>query len=179
MLGFVVPFLVMKLGQNSVIPLIVAVTILFVASEILRMKGRSFPVIGWFTRRAAKPEELRSYVLTPIYFALGVLIPLVLFSQPFSFAAIAVLTLGDGTSSLVGSRFGRRPLLFNTRKSLEGMLSGLLAGFVGAAVFAPPLTALTGAIVGAFFEALPLPVDDNLTVPISSGLAMSVVFWAS
>jgi dolichol kinase len=174
MLGFAVPFVVMKLGTNLVVVMIGAVTILYLTSETLRLKGRSLPAITEFTKKAARPEELSSYILPPLYFALGFVVSLLIFPQPIGFAAIAVLTLGDGTSNIVGS-FGQKRLPFNSRKTLEGTISGFLLGFLGAAVFVPPLSALLGAAVGSLMEALPLPINDNLTVPVSSGLAMSIL----
>lgn len=173
-LGFAVPFIVMKLGASLVILMIGVVTILYLGSETLRLEGRSLPMIAQFTKKAARPEELASYILPPVYFALGILISLLIFPQPIGFAAIAVLTLGDGASNIAGS-LGHKRLPFNSKKTLEGTISGFLLGFLGAVIFVSPLSALVGAAVGALLEALPLPINDNLTVPVSSALAMSIL----
>ncbi len=46
---------------------------------------------------------------------------------------------------------------------------------MGALIFVNPLKALIGAAVGMLVECLPLPLSDNLTVPLASGLAMTLL----
>jgi dolichol kinase len=45
---------------------------------------------------------------------------------------------------------------------------------IGSATLASPWLALIGALVATVAEALPVPMDDNMRVPIVSGLAMQV-----
>ena len=46
---------------------------------------------------------------------------------------------------------------------------------MGALVFISPKKALIGATVGMFVEIFPLPINDNLTVPIASGIATIIL----
>lgn len=106
-------------------------------------------------------------------------------SWVIAFAAYAILGLGDAASALVGVAYGRRKLPWNRKKSLEGTLAGLAAGFLAGVVFAsipyafaglavPPLffaMVLLGAGAGALAETVPR-VEDNFVVPLASAAAM-------
>lgn len=87
--------------------------------------------------------------------------------------AILYLTFGDGLAGWVGRVWGRIRL---GEKSLEGSLACFLAMWlVGTLVLRPTEgapEALVGAVIGTVLEALAPPPDDNLTIPLLSGLAL-------
>ncbi|HRS95513.1 MAG TPA: phosphatidate cytidylyltransferase, partial [Candidatus Latescibacteria bacterium] len=60
-------------------------------------------------------------------------------------------------------------------KSIEGSLACLIACFVAGTAWAElPLACVwTGAVVATLAEALPLRVNDNAIIPVSSGAAMA------
>lgn len=99
-------------------------------------------------------------------------------------AALSFLIIGDTVAALIGRRFGR---LHFFGKTVEGSLACFLSCLVVSAVMMrlpashldqPPLTwfaLITGSIVATVFEALPIPIDDNFRIPLSSGIAMLTV----
>lgn len=101
-----------------------------------------------------------------------------LFPSGIAAAALAMLMVGDGAAAIVGRRFGRHPWP-GSPKSIEGSLAYAVTAFaIGLAVVAWPGSELSlgvcavGAISGAVVEALPIPLNDNLRVPLLTGLAM-------
>lgn len=95
-----------------------------------------------------------------------------LFPKEIAVAALCYLIVGDTVAALVGRRFGRIHLF--GKKTLLGSLSLFASAFLAGSVI-PGLetrTAFAGALVAAIVEALPLPVDDNFSIPILSGVAM-------
>lgn len=95
-----------------------------------------------------------------------------LFPKPIAVAALCFLIIGDTVAALVGRRLGRIHLF--GKKTLAGSLALFASAFAVASVI-PGLetrTAWAGAIVAAVAEALPVPVDDNFSIPILSGIAM-------
>jgi len=42
-------------------------------------------------------------------------------------------------------------------------------------LFVDPVKALAGAAVGILVECLPLPLSDNLTIPLASGLMLTLI----
>ena len=104
-----------------------------------------------------------------------------LFAPGVAAAALAMLMVGDGAAAVVGRRFGRTKWP-GSLKSVEGSLAYAVTAFlVGLGVVAWPGsgvglgTVALGAVVGAAVEAVPIPLNDNVRVPVLSGLAMSLV----
>ncbi|MFQ5999797.1 MAG: phosphatidate cytidylyltransferase, partial [Candidatus Bathyarchaeia archaeon] len=65
---------------------------------------------------------------------------------------------------------------FNKGKKIEGTIFGFAFAFLVALLFlTDPWKALIGAAAGMFTEALPTPVSDNLTIPLTSGLALMIL----
>jgi dolichol kinase len=118
---------------------------------------------------------LYEFATAPIFFALGIMLSLVLFPAPANYAAVVILTFGDGFATIFGKKFGRTVIPFNKGKRLEGSVFGFLFAFLGALVFVDPVKALIGATVGMLIEVLPLPINDNLTIPLAAGLALTLI----
>jgi len=174
--GFLVPLVCVYLLDRYVVSLLILlVTLLYVASELARLEGINIPVFSTITWRAAIRPELHEFVTAPVYFALGIMISLTLFPVPINYASTMILTLGDGFATLFGKTLGRTVLPINKGKRVEGSIFGFLFAFMGALRFVNPMQALVGAATGMLVECLPLPISDNITVPIASGLAMMLV----
>ncbi|MHA1711107.1 MAG: haloacid dehalogenase-like hydrolase [Candidatus Freyarchaeota archaeon] len=174
--SFSIPFVCRYLLDYRIVSSIISVVaLLFFLSEFFKLRGRRAPLFSAITRVASTMEELNEFTTAPLFFALGVVTSLLLFPQPLGFASIAILTLGDGAATLFGGKWGRTRFPFNKGKTLEASAFGFLFAFAGACVFVGYVNALIGAFVGMFIECLPLPVDDNLTIPLTCGLVLSVL----
>ena len=97
-----------------------------------------------------------------------------LFSKPIALAAIGFIILGDISSALIGRKYGK--VTFGD-KTLEGSLGFFVACLVVIVVIPdfPLLIGVAGALVATFVEALDLAVDDNLLVPVISGVVMQLL----
>ena len=173
--GFFIPLIALWLGLPIVAFIIVAMITVYVASEWARLQGKNMPVISTITRHAASPAELCEFTLAPIYFAVGILFTLLLFPARASHPAIAIFALGDSTASLIGSSLSGRPLPFNRAKTLEGSFGGFIFAFLAGSLFVSPWLALAGAAVAMTVEYLPLPVNDNVLMPLFTGLALTLL----
>jgi len=168
-----IPVLSSLFGIYIIAYFILFVTALYVISELSIMEKRSLPVISSITRHAATPEELYEFRAAPIFFAFGILFTLLLFPRPASSAAIVILALGDSTASIFGKMFGRNALPFNKVKTLEGSLIGFIFAFFGAMFFVNPFMAAAGAAGAMLIESLPLPINDNLVIPLVTGALLT------
>jgi HAD superfamily phosphoserine phosphatase-like hydrolase len=173
--GFFVPLLAVLVGIYPVALMICVVSLLYSLSELLRMNGENLPVISTITRKAASPAELYEFTAAPLYFAAGILLTLLLFPAPVKGAVIAIFALGDSTASLFGGVLSKKPLPFNKGKTLEGSMIGLFFAFLAGAFFVSPVLALTGAAVAMIIESLPLPINDNILIPLGTGLALMLI----
>lgn len=170
--GLWVPYLGLFLGVRPLLFLIGLTTVIYGASEFLRLEGSVLPIITDITTFAARRKELRQFVLAPVYFAFGIFLALLFFPNSYGFAGIAVLTLGDSSASFVGGWMGRTRLPYNRLKSVEGTLAGFIMGILGGALFINVYLAAIGSLVGMLIESLPTPFDDNALVPISAAIVM-------
>ncbi|MEM3642183.1 MAG: HAD-IB family phosphatase, partial [Candidatus Bathyarchaeia archaeon] len=118
--AFFIPILSGLVGLYFVVLLILIVTDLYVTSELARIEGRNLPIISLITRYAARDMELYEFAIAPIFFALGILLTLLLFPTQSSSAAIAIFAVGDSTASIFGRIFPRTTLPFNKGKTLAG-----------------------------------------------------------
>jgi dolichol kinase len=105
----------------------------------------------------------------------GILLALLLFPPIVSGAAIAIFALGDSTASIFGGLISKRPLPFNKGKTLVGSIVGFFFAFLAGLFFTSPLKALVGAAVAMGIECLPLPVNDNIMVPLCTGLTLALM----
>ncbi|MCK4236759.1 MAG: phosphatidate cytidylyltransferase, partial [Candidatus Krumholzibacteria bacterium] len=86
---------------------------------------------------------------------------------------IMCLAVGDTVAGIVGKLFGRHKV---KDKSMEGAAANFLVCFLILWFLVPsPLIAFVGAFAGAFIELVPVPVDDNIAIPLVSGFAMVLV----
>jgi dolichol kinase len=131
-----------------------------------------FSRFGSFIRRS---EEQR-LTGTPPY-VLGIGLSLFLYPTEIATYAICFLAIGDVSATTIGERYGKTRI---GNKSLEGTAAfivvalgvGSILSFIG--VNLPPLVMILGALIAAGVELLPLPLNDNLVIPIVSGGAMEL-----
>jgi CDP-diglyceride synthetase len=126
------------------------------------------------TRHAASQSELYGFAAAPLYFALGILLTLLVFPHPVSGAAIAIFALGDSAASIFGGLIGKR-LPFNKGKTLEGSLAGFVFAFLAGSLFVAPWIAAVGAAVAMIVEYLPLPINDNVLIPLVTALTLTLL----
>lgn len=88
--------------------------------------------------------------------------------------SIAMLSIGDTFAALIGMNFGKRKFLRNN-KSLEGSLACFVSCFVFALFWlSNPLLAVIGALAATGAELGKIPLDDNIKIPLSAALALSI-----
>jgi dolichol kinase/phosphoserine phosphatase len=170
--GFFVPVLAGLIGIYSVALMICVVSSLYLISELSRMNRKNLPIISVITRNAVSPAERYEFAAAPLYFAIGILATLIIFPAPVNGAAIAIFTLGDSTASLFGGLISKKPLPFNKGKTVEGSLAGFFFAFLAGTFFVSPVLALIGAVVAMAIESLPLPINDNILIPLFTGLTL-------
>ncbi len=150
-------------------------TVAYIFSESLRMDGVFISPFSSIVQRLARKDELHLYAVKPLYLVIGILVPLLLFPSPISYVAVTVLTFGDSFSTLIGIRFGRHHISYNKSKSIEGSVSGFIAASIMASLFISPFFAIVAALSGMIIESLPLPINDNISIPLSIGIILSVL----
>jgi len=109
-----------------------------------------------------------------IEFVLGCFLATILFIENIAMASIAVLALADSSSTLVGYYFGKYKLPINKKKTFEGSITFFLISFFILVFFINHVYAFVLALITTFIEMLPY-IDDNISIPLSVGILMSLV----
>ena len=141
-------------------------------------------------------------------YPISVFLLILIFPVPVAAAMWAMLSLGDGAATLVGSRLGRVPLPWNPKKTFEGLLAFVMFALPAIMFFyiwtavnmgsSPPwwrseeAVAVFGAlspswvwafamitsIACAFLESLDTKIDDNLLAPLGGAILLTALIHA-
>lgn len=155
--------------------ILICIVLVIFAETIFKLdKYRSIPIFSTILSRCKRRDDERGF----LYFFAGIILTLIIFgfNTAIAYSAIIMLLLGDAASTIIGRKYGTHKLPFKTLKSFEGSLAFFIVGFAGSLIFLPALPAFFGSVSGMLTEAYS-PIDDNLTVPIVSALAMTVVIY--
>jgi len=172
--GFFVPVIAGLIGIPIVASIIIFIAIVYAFSELYRWEGHNLPLISSITRHAASQSELYGFAAAPLYFAIGILLTLILFPTLAGYTAIAMFCLGDSAASLFGGLISTS-LPFNKGKTWEGSVAGFFFAFLAGTFFVSPVFALAGAAIAMTVEVLPLPVNDNVLVPLITGAVLTLI----
>ncbi len=109
------------------------------------------------------------------YLLFASLLCVAFFEPRIAAASIAFLSIGDTFAALVGMSFGKRKFL-GSKKTLEGSL----ACFVSCLIFGlwwlrNPWLAIIGSLAATGAELGNIGLDDNLKIPLISGIVMALV----
>jgi len=132
----------------------------------------AFEHLGSYIRRS---EEHKLTGTTT--YILGIGLSFYLYSPPTATAAICYLAVGDVAATAIGERYGKTKI---GGKSLEGTIAFVVAAFCAGLILSLAGVPLAlwilaiGAIVAASAELLPLPLNDNLVIPLVSGGIMEL-----
>ncbi|MBT3982205.1 MAG: hypothetical protein HOE90_12675 [Bacteriovoracaceae bacterium] len=122
--------------------------------------------------------EDETYTGLPFY-ALGVSLSLFFFPERLALLSIFFLVLSDPISSFFGVLYGRDKII--PGKSIQGTLAGFITCYLTTLVYGlfymeASLSllafALIAGIIGAVSELFSVIVDDNLSIPVLSGLGL-------
>ena len=172
--GFFMPVIAGLIGIPIVATIIILISIVYTVSELSRLEGRELPLVSAITRHAASQSELYGFAAAPLYFAFGIVATLLLFPTSAGGAAIAMFCFGDSAASLFGGLVSTS-LPFNKGKTWEGSLAGFIMAFLAGLFFVSPWLALAGAAIAMTIEVLPLPINDNVLVPLITGAALTLL----
>ena len=148
------------------------------AAELARfmLPGLNSVAVRWLKPLLKETEERR--VTGATYIAFSALAAFLLFNGSVAIVALFFLALGDPIAGLVGRRMGGIRVF---RKSPWGTLAFFLVSMaIAGALSAGGVVSLqwgivVGAAVAALVELMPSVIDDNVTIPLISGAAMTLM----
>jgi dolichol kinase len=176
--GLFIPVAALFLPKTALIILLCVMTFIFLAFELTRLRS---PVINRWFFSFFKPllrDKEASRLTGASYILIASLIAFLAFQRDIAVLALSFLAVGDPLATIVGKQIGKRKLL---GKTLEGDLACFISCVAVGVVFyylglrVPLLSILAGAIGATIVEAIPLPINDNLTMPLFVGVVMTIM----
>jgi dolichol kinase len=174
LIGLIVPIFYIFIERRQAVIAVGVLVLIALMIELLKVLRPSFRVVFYQAFAPVLRSHERNGAITgATYYLIGAFLPILLFPKVLAIVCIFFMILGDMAAALIGKKWGRTKLF--TRKSLEGSLACFLVCILIALVKFNPAVATIGALVATVVEVLPTKLDDNLTMPLLSGLAMYLV----
>lgn len=123
--------------------------------------------------RILRKHEMKDFT-GATYLLFASMLCVAFFEPIIASAAIAFLSIGDTFAALIGMNFGKRKFL-RTNKSLEGSLACFVTCFIfGIFWLNNPWLAFVGSLAATAAELGKIPLDDNIKIPLSAALVLSI-----
>jgi len=163
------------LSRFEALAVMIPVTLLMTWIDIARLLDWKFwhflkPLIAPVVR----DHEMRGDFTGAFYILATACLVIAFYAKPVAIASLAFIIIGDTAAALIGRRFGKHRY---RGKSLEGSLAFLAASLI-VVILAPEIPymiGVIGAVVATVTEGISGSLDDNLSVPLVSGLAMHLL----
>ncbi|KAB2839111.1 MAG: dolichol kinase [Melioribacteraceae bacterium] len=174
-------FITEELALSILIPLALFSVVVDLGRYFIPSLKKPFYAVFGFLLRDHEKNENNKKLNGATYVLLSAVIMILFFPKIIVVTAFTVLILSDTFAALIGRKFGRHKFL---SKSLEGSLTFFVIGIL-IVIFAPKVNGgileyLIGFIavgIGTIVENISFGyADDNLTIPISIGLTMWVLY---
>ncbi|MEA3476108.1 MAG: phosphatidate cytidylyltransferase [Candidatus Cloacimonadota bacterium] len=179
-------------SQIVSISILLPIALICVIADAARMenpelKNRFYKLFGSMLR-----ENEVSQLTGASYLLTSSVVTIAIFTKEIAFFAISYLVIGDTFASIVGLKLGKRQIV-RTRKTVEGFIASFLAcaiyGLICYFLYFKKFFAhanknpqgiiiiiLVGALIASITEVSNLHINDNISIPIISGVAMSIVW---
>ncbi len=174
-------FITKELALKILIPLLLISLIIDLGRYYFRPIQEFFYNFFGFLLRRHEKDHIKKNLNGATYVLISAVLVILIFPKVFVVTSFSVLIIGDIAAALVGRKFGKRKFLL---KSLEGTIAFFIFSCI-VVLFTPKIEGnilefIIGFIsvaIGAIIENISIGwADDNLTIPISVGLTMWLLY---
>jgi len=180
-----IPVIYYFIERDLALELLVPITFAFLVVDLLRYYHKPTAEIFYkvfrFMLRKHEQDERTKRLNGATNVLIAATLCVIIFPKLIVLTAFSILIISDTFAALIGRKFGKRKFL---QKSVEGSLAFFLF-----ALFVIALTpkveystieyviGIVAAIVGTVVEASSWKVDDNLSIPLSVGVVMWLLYF--
>lgn len=160
-------------GHREGLLALLIVLIIFLIFEFYRIEKKNrIPFFHVFWRKKEK-NRIGGHV----YFLIGAIIAFSVFEKEIAIVSLLMATFGDAASALIGIKFGKHYIKGIKKRAWEGVAAEFVVDIVLGILLLNNFIiticmALTATFVETFFE----HIDDNLSIPVFSGVIGQVLF---
>ena len=165
-------YLFLNIPRIWMIILLGFASVVFITIDFGRTRnGWLSKIFGKLFNGMLRSHELEGKLTGASYVLIGSFISVAIFPKEIAILALIFAAVGDTVAALYGRKFGKLRIW---NKTLEGSIAGMIACFIIALFFPqiPNIIKFSGAFAAMFIELLPIKIDDNLRIPLFSGVVM-------
>ena len=141
--------------------------------ELIRIKNlSSYMMFKKYLFFMMRESERKGEITGATWVFVGALFTIIFVPKPYCLLALSFLAFGDSFAALVGINY---PFISIGQKTLSGSFACFIACCIIGFCFYSEVDAfliLVGALIATFAELTSGKVNDNVSIPISSGLSM-------
>jgi len=170
----IIPLFYVFFSKNLTLKILIPLALIFIMVEIIRFNINFINRIYIKILRDIIRVQERKRFSGATYLLISSVLVILFYDKSIAVACLLFLTLSDSAAALFGKRFGKIKIY---NKTLEGSLAFLLSSLIIVYLIKSLnfITGVSGAITATFVEFTLTNIDDNLSIPIISGLVMQLV----
>jgi len=175
--NLVIPFTYLFFLESrfQALRILVPLTLFAIVIEYLRVRSAAIKkIFNNFLKSMLRIHEMDGKYTGATWVFISSTLTIAIFPKEIAIISLVYMSLGDTIAGLVGRKFGKTKFY---NKSIEGSLAGLivclLSGYL-VNLTLPLVVVFSGAFAAMFIELLPMPIDDNLSVPLFAGTIMVI-----
>ena len=175
--NLVIPFTYLFFLESrfQALRILVPLTLFAIVLEYLRVRSAVIKkIFNNFLKSMLRIHEMDGKYTGATWVFISSTLTIAIFPKEIAIISLVYMSLGDTIAGLVGRKFGKTKFY---NKSIEGSLAGLivclLSGYL-VQLTLPLVIVFSGAFAAMFIELLPIPIDDNLSVPLFAGTIMVI-----
>jgi glycerol-3-phosphate acyltransferase PlsY len=175
--NLVIPFTYLFFLESrfQALRILVPLTLFAIVIEYLRVRSAAIKkIFNNFLKSMLRIHEMDGKYTGATWVFISSTLTIAIFPKEIAIISLVYMSLGDTIAGLVGRKFGKMKFYDKTIEgSLAGLIVCLLSGYL-AQLSLPLVVVFSGAFAAMFIELLPMPIDDNLSVPLFAGTIMVI-----
>ncbi len=180
-----IPIIYYFISKTSAVIILSIATLVALVIDLSRhflpSAGKVFYSIFGFLLREHEVDTRKKNLNGATYVLISALICVIIFPKILFLTAFSILIVSDSLAALIGRKYGKHKFL---SKSLEGTLTFFISAIIVVfftpkveGLFSEYLIGIAAAAIGAIVENISFGfADDNLSIPISIGLSMWLLY---
>jgi dolichol kinase len=180
-----IPIIYFFIPREQALMLLVPIMLIFFVIDMGRYYVKPLRDIfsrffGWLLRKHENDAE-RKRLNGATYVLIAALLSVFIFPKFIALISLTILIIGDTFAALFGRKFGKHRF---KNKSLEGLSAFIISGSI-VILLSPKIDyniaeyfiGIFAVVVGGLVEAFITSIDDNLTIPLSVGATMWLLYY--
>ena len=175
LLNIIIPLVYLYLIKDRM-DMLIFISVILICCFFVEVLRNQFSFFYKFFKKylhfMMRDHEKEGGITGATWFFTGSLFTIILIPKPYCIVALLFVAVGDTFAALIGMNY---PLIKIGRKTLSGSISCFVTCCIIGLLFSYELSATTimiGALIATITELSLVGINDNLSIPIFSGLSM-------